>query len=220
MSKSTPISELQNNGSEPSMSTQPLVQDILKEIQQEENVVNNPNTQDTNVKPIQPQQQQQEQPSTQDIPQELDNSHLVDTSDPSQYEQQQQQALQYQLDPNINNHENPANLQDPSFQANMDQQMSHSLQMTNMSNMDTSLPNSNNMDNNNLSEKTLSQKIFIQARDPLLVMLISILLSVPIINGYLIKLIARIPGGSMTMIPISIKALITALLFYTIRKLF
>ena len=220
MSKSTPLSELQNSGNEPAISTKPLVQDILKEIQQEETVVNPQHASDPNLAELNQQQAVQNQPPPQhaEIPQQLDNTQLADNSDPAQYEQQQEQALQYQLDPNVNNPDNSQNVQDPSFQANIEQQMNTMGQMPDMGNMDMSLQN--NMGVDTLPQKTLSQKIFLEARDPLLVMLISILLSVPIVNKHLYQLIAKIPGGTLTMVPICIKALVTALLFYTIRKLF
>ena len=211
MSKSTPLSELQNSGNEQVVSTKPLVQDILKEIQQEETGGMAPDNHQPTMQPHQ----------LQEIPQELDNTQMVDNSDPSQYEQQQEQALQYQLDPNINNNPNVDQggpIQDPSYGHNMDQQMNPMAQMQEMGNMDMTM--SNNDVSQTLTPKTLGQKIFIEARDPLLIMLISILLSVPVINSHLIRLIGKIPGGNITMVPICIKAFVTALLFYAIRKLF
>ena len=201
MSNSTPLSELHNNVD--NNSTQPLVQDILKEIQQEDahhapNMINNVQT-------------------NADFSQPLDTPPITDTSDHTQYANQQEQALQYQLDPNINS----PDMQDISQSQQLSDSQYQAIDQNNMN-----LNNPNMMLQNSDFEatsvpKTMAQKIFIQAREPLLVMLISILLSVPIINHYLSLFISKISGNSYTVaIHIGIKALCAALLFYTIRKLF
>lgn len=99
MSKSTPLAELQNNPA--TNSTKPLVQDILKEIEQEENAPNMANTQMANNVP----NMAVELPTNNmnsEMPPQLNAMQIADTSDNQQYAQQQQQALQYQLDANVN----------------------------------------------------------------------------------------------------------------------
>lgn len=216
--KSTSIAELQSQNE--ATSTKPLVQDILHEIQQEQEksgegyeLPGPPPGGDGNT--------------GQNIPTELEDPQMEDQNDPNQYAQQQQQALQHQIDPNVNRpmeggpsphqQEPPANTEHmpEHFSNQTSQSAGPDLQDLNLE------ANQNGVYNDGASrQKSISQRIFIEARDPLLVLLLSILLSVPIVQASLLKFISKIPGSQRIMVPIVIKAVLMAVLFYGIRKLF
>ena len=71
---------------------------------------------------------------------------------------------------------------------------------------------------NTIPSTSLGQRIFEQAKDPLLVILLSILLSVPAVSTALYTFLGKLPGGSSSMMPIVIRALLAGLLFFSIRK--
>ena len=68
------------------------------------------------------------------------------------------------------------------------------------------------------SAQTMGQKIFEQARDPILVVLISVLLSVPAVYQTLSSLLSKIPGGSASLAPVILRAVLSGILFFGIRK--
>lgn len=231
MSKSTRLSDLQPTG-EVNNSTKPLVQDILREIQQEDSAVQQPPQNEMN-----PSQMESEIPLDEMISQPQEEQ-IVDNSDPNQYAQQQEQALQYQLDPNVNQpSDNVAHLPEQSMSNNnpMYGQVAPNMLIPENPSMPSGMPSGmpSSMPTMNLqpsdigsttitSPKSLSQKILEQSREPLLVMLITILLSIPIVSGYLNLAISKIPGGGnrLPLVPIAIRALLAGLLFFGIRKLF
>ena len=90
MSKSTPLSEL-NSTTE----TQPLVHDILKEIQQE----SSPNNVEPQEQVVQP-PQVATQPSQESAP-DVSAGQMVEPDQEAIYQQQQQDAQTYQMDPNL-----------------------------------------------------------------------------------------------------------------------
>ena len=65
---------------------------------------------------------------------------------------------------------------------------------------------------------SLGQRIFEQAKDPLLVVLLSILLSVPAVSTAIYSVLQKVPGGRSGMVPIVIRALLAGVLFFSIRK--
>ncbi len=213
--KSTSIAELQSQNE--ATSTKPLVQDILNEIQQEQEKScegyelpgptpgGNANT-------------------SQNIPTELEDHQIDDQNDTQQYAQQQQQALQHQIDPNVNR-PLEGNINQPEQQTNNETIPKHFSNPVSQSAgpdlHDLNLQVSNNSVYNDSAskKKSITQRIFIEARDPLLVLLLSILLSVPIVQASLLKFISKIPGSQRILVPVIIKAVLMAVLFYGIRKL-
>jgi hypothetical protein len=69
------------------------------------------------------------------------------------------------------------------------------------------------------AQPSLGQRVFDQARDPLIVVLLCILLSVPAVSSALNTLLHKIPGGSSQMVPIVVRAVLAGILFFSIRKL-
>ena len=186
MSKSTPISQLQDN-------SKPLVDDILKEIENDNDNQNIELQMDSS---------------------QIDNSQLVDNSSDVNYSQQQAQALQYQIDPNINN----ANVvEDDLVKIQTAPQA-----IDNNENIDLSF--SNNTQQLNIPndapviELSLSQRIVNQTKNPLLVGLIVILLSNPFINGFILKQINRLNSSHNEMLVNIVKALLAGVLFYLVNK--
>lgn len=233
MSKSTPLAELQNNVA--TNSTKPLVQDILKEIEQEEhnpNMGNNTHLANSNGSNMPVELSHANMSS--EMPSQLNSMQMADTSDNVQYAQQQEQALQYQLDSNVNAQENTPSMGtmgslgpneqldssfiDPNYHGN------NATSINDLNSMGSNMLQANDLSNmrdlDPVRHKTMAQKIIIEAREPLLVMLISILLSVPVINSYLAKLVTKFAGKHLHLAGTITKGLLAALLFYFIRKLF
>jgi hypothetical protein len=219
MSKSTRLSDLQSI-SEVNNSTKPLVQDILREIQQEDNAAPSNPQGELNPPLIEGEMLNNESEPI-SLPQE---NQMVDNSDPNQYAQQQEQALQYQIDPNIN--QSGENLvRTPELEMtsndNMYEQVSTNMQTQEMQNMSNIKLQPRDIGSTIVNKSNNhSQTIFEQLREPLLVMLITILLSIPILSNYLNLAISKIPGNHITLVPIALKALLAGLLFFGIRKLF
>jgi hypothetical protein len=201
MPQSTPITELQgntetvNNTSQQPTSTKPLVQDILKEIQQENGAA--PASLPQEVTAAQPPAQAPE--STLEVPPTMTETGA------QEYNAQQEQALQYQMDPNVqpqtDTHQvDPAQV-DPSAM----------MQPGMMQGGDIGL---------DYPQKPVStaQKALEHLKDPLLVVLLSILLSVPAVSGFILQQVSRIPGGNSQMVPILVRAVLAGALFYVLRR--
>ena len=188
MSKSTPISQLQDN-------SKPLVDDILKEIE-------NDNDNDNQNIEIQMDSSQ------------IDNSQLVDNSSDVNYSQQQAQALQYQIDPNINN----ANV----LENDLDKTQTATPAIENNENIHYNFSNDNQqlniLNDKPVVESSLWQSIVNQTKNPLLVGLIVILLSNPFINGFILKQINRLGSSHNEMLVNIVKALLAGVLFYLVNK--
>ena len=195
MPQSTPITELQRSP-DPSVnqtqagSTQPLVQDILKEIQQE-----NGNSQvqtNAGIQSVQLNEHTLEAPP---------NMTELGTDE---YNAQQEQALQYQMDPSIQpqiDHTLEAQQQDPS---GMMQQ-----ELMPMDDLTVEYPQ---------KQVSTAQRALEQLKDPLLVVLLSILLSVPSVSGFILQQVSKIPGTGNQMVPILVRAVLAGILFYGLRK--
>ena len=183
MSKSTPLSEL---NSDMNNSTQPLVHDILKEIQQE-SVTSN-----VEMQQLPPLQETNSYP-----PVELQGGQMVEPNQELVYSQQQEEAIQYQMDPN--------------------------LQLTDQQTVPTQVMDAPmvipSTEVQYQTSPPLGQRIFEEVKEPLLVAVLTILVSVPVISEFLGRNLAKLPGGSNTVTPILIKALLVASLFYVARKL-
>lgn len=188
MSKSTPISQLQDN-------RKPLVDDILKEIE------NDNDNENQNIE-------------VQMDSSQMDNSQLVDNSSDVNYSQQQAQALQYQIDPNINN----ANVVENDLVKTQDAPPV----LDNSENIDLTFSNDTQQLNipNDKPEIQLSlwQRIIHQTKNPLLVGLIIILLSNPLINDFILKQINKLGTSYNEMLVIVLKALLAGVLFYLVNK--
>ena len=61
--------------------------------------------------------------------------------------------------------------------------------------------------------------MFKLVKDPLLVVLLSILLSIPVVNQMIVSSLSKIPGCSNPMVPIIVKSLLTGILFFSVRNL-
>ena len=196
MPQSTPITELQGNtdtninAPQQASSTKPLVQDILKEIQQENSA--SPATAPQEIAVAQPPTQAPE--NTIEVP-----PTMTETGS-QEYNNQQEQALQYQMDPNIQPQVDPTQV-DPStmVQPNM------------MQGNDIGL---------DFPQKPVStaQRALEHLKDPLLVVLLSILLSVPAVSQFIYQQVSRIPGGNSQMVPILVRAVLAGVLFYALRR--
>lgn len=198
MSQSTPINELQGN-TEPTNNavaqpTKPLVQDILKEIQQE-NEATNSQTQD----PLQvPASQAQTAEQSMEVPPAMTESGN------GEYVQQQEQALQYQMDPSV---QPQSDVSMPPVEAVPDPSVMQGTVMSDELSVDYGAKTTSG-----------SQRILEHLKDPLLVVLLSILLSVPAVSQFILTQVSRIPGGGNQMVPILIRAVLAGVLFYTLRR--
>jgi hypothetical protein len=67
-------------------------------------------------------------------------------------------------------------------------------------------------------KKDNTNSIFKSIKEPLLVVLLSILISIPIINNALLLTLGKISNNISPLIPITIKSLFIGLLFFLIRK--
>ena len=224
MSKSTPISELNT------LSNKPLVDDILREIQQDNNPVqstDNPQSYQQNEQLLQQQQQQyqqqqsqqqqsqqQQQPSQQGF---ADNNEPNLVIPPPQGEtyQDEQNLLQYQLDSNMN--QPPTEIHNMVYQ---DNQHTQHIQTSQPQLGDPSIQSNHTVNNNSihLQTKSKAQQFFEQLKEPLLVVLLRILLSLPIVNHNLQLLLSKVPVLNHNFINIFIKALITGVLFFSIKQ--
>ena len=184
MSKSTPLSEL-NTSPDMAQPTQPLVQDILKEIQQE---TSEPKIENVPELPSEP------------LPVEMQGGGMVEQNPEKVYAQQQEDAQQYQMDTSLQQpdqqHETPPDLQtvEQQYQATVNTQVQ------------------------NPTSTGLGHRIFEEVKEPLLVAVLTILVSVPAVTEFLGKNLARLPGGSSSIFPVLVKALVVASLFYVTRK--
>ena len=216
MSKSTPLTELRTTSID-AVDPKPLVSDILKEIEHEQH-------------------------GTPD-------RRIVDSSDPQHYAVQQDQAMQYQVDANVQQPPQQQQLQQQQQQLQQQQlqqqqqqqqqkqqllQQDHQLQDQQAPEFQQGEPVSLSTEGQAVDmdgigsfqeipfdttpSKSLGQRIFEQAKDPLLVILLSILLSVPAVSTALYSLLSKLPGGSSSMMPIVIRALLAGILFFSIRK--
>jgi len=190
MSKSTPLTELNTDSGD----TQPLVADILKEIEQDPATIEVTDTTETIV----PQPQ------------------MVDTSDIQHQLEQQNQALQYQMDAQAQQQAplegQPSVHSQPDGHVPLDTIPEHPpevMQMMQMQNDFSTTPE---------ATQTMGQKIFEQARDPILVVLISVLLSVPAVYQTIASFLYKIPGGSSNLAPVILRAVLAGVLFFGIRK--
>jgi hypothetical protein len=170
MTKSTPINELPSNNE-----SKPLVQDILKEIQNETST--------------------QTQPPPSNI-EDITDLHNQQIHQPEQADQHQN-ALNYQIDPNIN-------LQQPTQP--IQQPISHQMtQQVSPQPMNTSVSLSNNILDN--------------LKEPLLVGLITILLSVPAVNNLIMTLSSKFLAKYNYITSILVKAIVAGILFMVVKKL-
>jgi hypothetical protein len=178
MSKSTPLSEL-NSTSE----TQPLVHDILKEIQQE-----------STASPVEVQA-----PEVIAMPPMESGGQMVDANPEEIYQQQQEDNVQYQMDPN---------LQNPEVQPDtIPEQVMGAPLVVPTAEQEFQQPT------------TMGQRIFSEIKLPLLVAVLTILISVPAFSNLLGTGLAKIPGGSNAIVPIIVKSLLVATLFYVGNKI-
>ena len=199
MPQSTPITELQGNpdpaaNASSAPPTKPLVQDILKEIQQESGA----NTPQGNLEGTVP---TQTQPS--EHPMEVP-PNMTETAN-GDYVNQQEQALQYQIDPAVQPQAEGAiasveAVHDPTVVQGT------AMQMDDLSLDYASKPTST------------TQRVLEHLKDPLLVVLLSILLSVPVVSQFIFTHVSKIPGGSNQMVPILVRAIMAGVLFYVLRR--
>ena len=189
MSKSTPLSEL-NSTTE----TQPLVHDILKEIQQE----SSPNNVEPQEQVVQP-PQVATQPSQESAP-DVSAGQMVEPDKEAIYQQQQQDAQTYQMDPNLQNPEMSADT--------IPEQV-----------MEAPLVNPAMETEYSAPPASMGRRIFTEVKEPLLVAVLTILVSVPAVSQFLGSTLAKVPGGSNFVVPVVVKSLLVAALFYLGKKL-
>ena len=201
MSKSTPLTELNADSGD----TQPLVADILKEIEQDPSTVEVKDV----VDPIVAQPQ------------------MVDTSDVQHQLEQQNQALQYQMDAQAQQQaplegqpgiQSLDGLEGPGGQVPLETIPEHPPEVMQMMQQGGHPSMQQDFSQAPASAQTMGQKIFEQARDPILVVLISVLLSVPAVYQTLSSLLSKIPGGSASLAPVILRAVLSGILFFGIRK--
>ena len=189
MSKSTSLRDLQSNNDE---QHENLVGDIIKEI-------NEPESQDNQSR---------------------------------EYETQQENALAYQLDPNVkHNSQDEIELNNETQEDMVDYQPDNTVDELSQNNY-TADPSevSSNIDNitqniiqeNSINTITPEPKVshmFNLIKEPLLVVLLSILLSIPVVNDMIVSNLSKITGGNNPMVPIIVKALLTGIIFFSVRNL-
>lgn len=190
MSKSTPLTELTTDSGD----AQPLVADILKEIEQDPTI----EVADA-AEVIAPQPQ------------------MIDTSDIQHQAEQQQQALQYQMDSQAQQH-SPLQASPTGGHVPLDTIPEHPPEVMQMMQQEGLNDLQNEYSSTTPATQTIGQKIFEQARDPILVVLISVLLSVPAVYQTLSSLLSKIPGGSASLAPVILRSVLAGVLFFGIRK--
>ena len=198
MSKSTPLSEIRSTPSnldtgEPPNNQDSLIGEIIKEINEPDSTV--------------AQQQNHQEQQDNALSYQLDPNINQDTQ-----ENQEQITISNMGDPHMSNYDSP---QVPMEDAQIHVEQSPVAE-TNIDNITNNLIQQNSI--SSLPETSNVNTFFNTVKEPLLVVLLSILLSIPVINNLLISLLHKIPGFNSELIPVIIKAVLTGLLFFLIKK--
>ena len=184
----------------------------------------------TSLRDLQNNTEEQHESLVGDIIKEINEPESQDNS--SEYAVQQENALAYQLDSSVkHNSTEESDLDNNNQEDMMDYQNENTIEELSHSeyaNVPSEVPSEidnitqNIIQGNGINTMTPEPKVstmFKLIKDPLLVVLLSILLSIPVVNQMIVSSLSKIPGCSNPMVPILVQPLLTGILFFSVRNL-